>query len=543
MEQYLIDNQLSYPILSVLLLLPLLGAVVGLLFKSDRAQLCWGLAVTIATALASLPLFTQFDPTTAQYQFVELRHWLPALGLNYVVGVDGISVLLVLLTTLVMPLCVLCSWSYIKQRMREFMFVLLVIETAMIGVFVSLNTLLFFLFWEAMLIPMYLIIAIWGGPRKDYASIKYFLYTFTGSIFFLASIIGLYVQTGTFFIPELMEQSFSFSFQVWIFLGCTLAFAVKVPMFPLHTWLPAAHVEAPTAGSVILASIMLKLGGYGFLRFCLPMAPEATWYFMPWLIALSLVSIIVGGYLALGQSDIKKLIAYSSVGHMGFVTLGIFLLSDQGIKGAMLQMINHGVTTGALFILIGIIYERTHSREMSVNRALGSMMPLYVLFLGIFSLSSFGFPGTNSFVSEFLVLLAAFAKYPLVGALAVVGAILAAAYMLRLLQSMVWADSDGHGHDHDQDMPGHGDSHASLLKDLNAREIATLCFLAVFVFWIGFYPTPLLDVMDVSVARLLEQVDAGMIEDGASGVHHAMSLLSDKATSLFTPASAPTTNF
>ena len=273
MEQYLIANQLSYPILSVLLLLPLLGAVVGLLFKSDRAQLCWGLVVTIATALASLPLFTQFDPSTAQYQFVELRHWLPTLGLNYVVGVDGISVLLVLLTTLVMPLCVLCSWSYIKQRMREFMFVLLVIETAMIGVFVSLNTLLFFLFWEAMLIPMYLIIAIWGGPRKDYASIKYFLYTFTGSIFFLASIIGLYVQTGTFFIPELMEQSFSFSFQVWIFLGCTLAFAVKVPMFPLHTWLPAAHVEAPTAGSVILASIMLKLGGYGFLRFCLPMAP------------------------------------------------------------------------------------------------------------------------------------------------------------------------------------------------------------------------------------------------------------------------------
>lgn len=543
MEQYLIDNQLSYPILSVLLLLPLLGAVVGLLFKSDRAQLCWGLAVTIATALASLPLFTQFDPTTAQYQFVELRHWLPALGLNYVVGVDGISVLLVLLTTLVMPLCVLCSWSYIKQRMREFMFVLLVIETAMIGVFISLNTLLFFLFWEAMLIPMYLIIAIWGGPRKDYASIKYFLYTFTGSIFFLASIIGLYVQTGTFFIPELMEQSFSFSFQVWIFLGCTLAFAVKVPMFPLHTWLPAAHVEAPTAGSVILASIMLKLGGYGFLRFCLPMAPEATWYFMPWLIALSLVSIIVGGYLALGQSDIKKLIAYSSVGHMGFVTLGIFLLSDQGIKGAMLQMINHGVTTGALFILIGIIYERTHSREMSVNRALGSMMPLYVLFLGVFSLSSFGFPGTNSFVSEFLVLLAAFAKYPLVGALAVVGAILAAAYMLRLLQSMVWADSDGHGHDHVQDTPEHGDSHTPLLKDLNAREIATLCFLAVFVFWIGFYPTPLLDVMDVSVARLLEQVDAGMIEDGASGVHHAMSLLSDKATSLFTPAAAPTTNF
>ncbi|WP_305041114.1 complex I subunit 4 family protein, partial [Geoalkalibacter sp.] len=260
MEQYLIFNDLGYPIISVLLLLPLIGAVLTLLFNSDRALLLWGLAVTLLTALASLPLYTRFDATTAQYQFVELRHWLPALGLDYVVGVDGISVLLVLLTTFVMPLCVLCSWSYIKERMKEFIFVLLVIETAMIGVFVSLNTLLFFLFWEAMLIPMYLVIAIWGGPRKDYASIKYFLYTFAGSIFFLASIIALYVQTGSFFIPELMGQPYAFAFQAWIFLGCTLAFAVKVPMFPLHTWLPAAHVEAPTAGSVILASIMLKMG-------------------------------------------------------------------------------------------------------------------------------------------------------------------------------------------------------------------------------------------------------------------------------------------
>src|SRR6056297_121744 len=527
-EQYLIFNQLNYPIISVLLLLPLIGAVLGLLFKSDKAQLRWGLGVTVATALASLPLYTQFDRTTALYQFVEVRHWLPALGLDYAVGVDGISVLLVLLTTLVMPLCVLCSWSYIKERMREFMFVLLVIETAMIGVFVSLNTLLFFLFWEAMLIPMYLMIAIWGGARKDYASIKYFLYTFAGSIFFLASIIALYVQTGSFFIPELMEHSFSFTFQAWILHGCALAFDVKVRMFPLHTWLPAAHVEAPTAGSVILASIMLKLGGYGFLRFCLPMAPEATWYFMPWLIGLSLISIIVGGYLALGQSDIKKLIAYSSVGHMGFVTLGIFLLNDGGIKGAMLQMINHGVTTGALFIMIGIIYERTHSREMSVNRALGAMMPVYVLFLGIFSLSSFGFPGTNSFVSEFLVLLAAFAKYPLVGALAIVGAILAAAYMLRLLQSMVWADSDGHGHHDDEQGNGH------ILKDLNAREIGTLSFLTIFVFWIGFYPTPLLEMMDVSVTHLIDQIGDGLNQAGDDNLHHAFSSWGNKMTGLLT---------
>ena len=511
-EQYLIFNDLDYPIISVLLLLPLAGALTALVLRGDRVLKFWGLAVTLATAAASLPLYTRFDRTTPLYQFAELRGWFPALGLDYVVGVDGISMLLVMLTTFVMPLCVLCSWSYIKERMGEFIFVLLLIETAMIGVFVSLNTLLFFLFWEAMLIPMYLVIAIWGGPRKDYASLKYFLYTFAGSIFFLASIIALYVKTGTFFIPELMGQAYAFAFQMWIFIGCTLAFAVKVPMYPLHTWLPAAHVEAPTAGSVILASIMLKMGGYGFLRFCLPMAPAATYAAVPWLIGLSLVSIIVGGYLALGQSDIKKLIAYSSVGHMGFVTLGIFLLNDQGIKGAMLQMINHGITTGALFILIGIIYERTHSREISVNSALGAMMPIYVLFLGIFSLSSFGFPGTNSFVSEFLVLLAAFAKYPLVGALAVVGAILAAAYMLRLLQKMVWADDDGHGHHHEE---GEGEGHGRHLRDLNAREIGTLAFLAVFVFWIGFYPAPILDAMDSSVAHLLQQVDAGMIEDGA----------------------------
>lgn len=515
MEQYLIFNDLDYPIISVLLLLPLAGALVALVLRGDRVLKIWGLVVTLATAAASLPLYTRFDRTTPLYQFAELRGWFPALGLDYVVGVDGISMLLVMLTTFVMPLCVLCSWSYIKERMGEFIFVLLLIETAMIGVFVSLNTLLFFLFWEAMLIPMYLVIAIWGGPRKDYASLKYFLYTFAGSIFFLASIIALYVKTGTFFIPELMGQPYTFAFQMWIFIGCTLAFAVKVPMYPLHTWLPAAHVEAPTAGSVILASIMLKMGGYGFLRFCLPMAPAATYAAVPWLIGLSLVSIIVGGYLALGQSDIKKLIAYSSVGHMGFVTLGIFLLNDQGIKGAMLQMINHGITTGALFILIGIIYERTHSREISVNSALGAMMPIYVLFLGIFSLSSFGFPGTNSFVSEFLVLLAAFAKYPLVGALAVVGAILAAAYMLRLLQKMVWADDDGHGHHHEE---GEGEGHDRHLRDLNLREIGTLSFLTIFVFWIGFYPAPILDAMDSSVAHLLQQVEAGMIDGG--GGHH-----------------------
>ncbi|MGC9519247.1 MAG: complex I subunit 4 family protein [Desulfuromonadaceae bacterium] len=515
MEKYLILNTLNYPVLSMLLIVPVIGAIVAMFLRGDTVLKYWSLAVTLITAIISVPLWTCFDRTTAKYQFVELRHWFPELDLNYVVGVDGISVLLVLLTTFVMPLCVLCSWTYIQTRIKEFMVVMLLMETAMIGVFMSLNTVLFYIFWEGMLVPMYLIIAIWGGARKDYASIKFFLYTFAGSIFLLVSIIALYINTGTFFIPELMAHTYSFSFQMWVFIACALGFAIKMPMFPFHTWLPAAHVQAPTAGSVILASILLKMGGYGFLRFCLPIAPAATYYCVPVLIVMSLVSIIVGGYLALGQSDIKKLIAYSSVGHMGFVTLGIFLLNDGGIKGAMLQMINHGVTTGALFILIGLIYERTHSREIADNNKLGMIMPIYVTFLGIFSLSSLAFPGTNSFVGEFLVLFGAFDKYPLAGAVAIPGAILAAAYMLRLLQKMVWDDSDGHAH--------HGDD-SHHIADCNAREIAQLAFLTFFVFWIGLHPTPLLDVMDTSVAHLIDQVDAGSVlpEVAHHGEHHAL---------------------
>jgi len=522
MENYLILNTLSFPILSMLLIVPVIGAIVAMFLRGDTVLKFWGLAVTVATALISLPLWTRFDQTTAKYQFVELRHWFPALDLDFVVGVDGISVLLVLLTTLVMPLCVLCSWTYIKTRWKEFVIVTLLMETAMLGVFVSLNTVLFWIFWEGMLVPMYLIIAIWGGARKDYASIKFFLYTFCGSIFLLVAIVAMYIKTGTFFIPELMAHNFSFSFQVWIFLACALGFAIKMPMFPFHTWLPAAHVEAPVAGSVILASILLKMGGYGFLRFCLPMAPAATLYFVPLLLVMSLVSIIVGGYLALGQTDIKKLIAYSSVGHMGFVTLGIFLLNDAGIKGAMLQMLNHGVTTGALFILIGIIYERTHSREIADNSKLGMFMPIYVTFLGIFSLSSLAFPGTNSFVSEFLVLFGAFDKYPLVGAVSILGAILAAAYMLRLLQKMVWDDSNGHVHHSDDD---HGDGKEHKLFDCNAREFIQLAFLTVFVFWIGLHPTPLLDMMDSSVTHLLHQIDVGSVvptEAVQHGESHAL---------------------
>jgi NADH-quinone oxidoreductase subunit M len=505
MENYLILNNLSYPVLSLAMIIPAIGALLCLFIKSDRAMKIWGLVVTLIVTAISCPLYTNFDTTTAKYQFSELRQWFPAFNLHYVVGVDGISVLLVLLTTFIMPLCILCSWRSVGNRVREFIVVMLLMETAMIGVFVSLDTVLFYIFWEGMLVPMYLIIAVWGGPRRDYASIKFFLYTFTGSIFLLVAIIALYTTTGTFFIPALMDRGYPFMYQLWIFLAFSLSFAVKVPMYPLHTWLPAAHVEAPTAGSVVLASILLKMGGYGFLRFCLPMVPAATVACMPYMIAISLVSIVVGGYLALGQSDIKKLIAYSSVGHMGFVTLGIFLLSGRGITGAVLQMINHGISTGALFICVGIIYERTHSREIGDNSALGMMMPVYLTFLGIFSLASFGFPGTNNFVSEFLVLIAAFAGNPLLGAGATIGAVLAAAYMLRLLQKMAWAGSDGHAHSEQSEK----DSRHKLW-DLNPRETATLGLLTLFVFWLGFYPKPLLSIMDSSVKHLVNQVDAGM---------------------------------
>ena len=512
MEEYLILNTLSYPILSVLLLVPFLGAIVTFFLKNDNIIKLWTLIVTIATAALSLPLFYNWDYNTAKYQFAEKSDWFPFLDLSYVLGVDGISVLLVLLTTLVMPLCVLCSWTYIQTRFREFMAVILLMETFMIGVFVSLNMVLFFIFWEAMLVPMFLLIAVWGGERKDYASIKFFLYTLLGSVFLLISIAALYIKTGTFFIPELMMHEYSFSFQMWIFIAFTLAFAIKIPMFPFHTWLPAAHVEAPVAGSVILASVLLKMGGYGFLRFCLTMLPNATIYCVPYLIFFSAVSIVIGGYLALGQSDIKKLVAYSSVGHMGFVTLGIFLLSDTGIKGAIMQMLNHGITTGALFILIGIIYERTHSRELSVNSALGMKMPIYVTFLVIFSLASFGFPGTNGFVGEFLVLLATFQQYKVAGVAAIIGAILAAAYMLRLVQKMVWADSDGHAH------PDEEGSHT--LTDMNLREIVTLSFLLFFVFWIGLNPKPVLNVMDKSVAHLVEHVEKAKRHSVPDDKHH-----------------------
>ncbi len=494
MNEYLLFNGPDFPVLSTLILLPLAGALVCTAIRGEALLKIWGLGVTTVTLALSLPLFRLFDRGTAKYQFAEVWHWLPELKLEFALGVDGISLPLVLLTTAIMPLCVLCSWSQVRERVAEFIIVLLIMESAMLGVFMSLNTIFFYIFWEGMLIPMYLLIAVWGGPRRDYASIKFFLYTFVGSAFLLVALILIYVKSGAYFIPAFARLGYNFELQMALFACCAITFAIKMPMYPLHTWLPAAHVEAPTAGSVVLASLLLKMGGYGFLRFCLPLAPAASLVCAPAMIGLSIAAIVIGGYLALGQSDIKRLIAYSSVAHMGFVTLGIFVFTAQGSQGAILQMVNHGVTTGALFICIGIIYERTHSREIEANKALGRAMPAYVAFLGIFSLAAFGFPATNGFVSEFMVLAAAFSRSAVAGALAVPGVVLAAAYMLRLLQKMVWADSGGHHHGH----AGHAP-----LSDLDGREIFILIALAFFVFLLGLKPGLVLDLSAESVRHLL----------------------------------------
>jgi len=488
---FLIMND-GAPLLSILIFLPLAGALVQMLLPGDNAARLWALAVTVVTAAISLPLYFRFDPNTALYQFGEHHAWIPSLNISYTLGIDGISLLLVLLTTLLMPLCVLGSWKYIEKRVKEFMVCLLLMEASMLGVFMALDFILFYVLWEAMLIPMYLLIGVWGGPRKTYASIKFFLYTLAGSVMLLVAIIALYLKTGSFSIPQMMGQEYSLVFQTWVFLAFFLAFAIKVPMFPFHTWLPAAHVEAPTAGSVILASVLLKMGTYGFLRFCLPITPLATLSLMPYVLWLSVAGILYGGFTALAQSDMKKLIAYSSVGHMGFVTLGIFVLNTNGVEGAILQMINHGVTTGALFLCVGMIYERTHSRELAMASGVGRYMPVYVTFLAFFSLSSLAFPGTNSFVGEFLILVGGFAENKVVAACAIPGAVLAAAYMLRMLQKVVWG--------------GTNNPDQSYLVDLNLREIITLSPLLVFVFWIGLAPKPFMDVMHTSVAHLLTQV-------------------------------------
>jgi NADH-quinone oxidoreductase subunit M len=478
------------PWLSLLIFVPLAG--VGALYVvNERHARAIALAAALLDFLVALPLWWLFDPSSNRMQFVEHVAWITSPPIHYSLGIDGVSLPLVLMTAALMPLCILISWESILTRVRTFMAVLLVMEAAMLGVFVALDFVLFYVFWEAMLIPMYLIIGVWGGPNRLYAAIKFFLYTLAGSVLLLVAILVLYFYGGrTFDVPALSQVTYPAALQQWLFLAFFAAFAVKVPMFPFHTWLPDAHVEAPTAGSVILASVLLKMGAYGFVRFSLPMLPDASRAMTPMMAALSIVAIIYGAYMALAQVDLKKLIAYSSVSHMGFVTLGLFVMNQQGIEGAVLQMVNHGITTGALFLCVGIIYERTHSRLIADNVGLAKPMPRYATLLVIFALSSLGLPGTNSFAGEFLVLVGTFLWSKAATALAALGVILAAAYLLYMVQRVVF------GVALPRELPH--------LKDIGLREFATLLPLVLLVFWIGLFPSPLVSRMHSTVTKTLE---------------------------------------
>ena len=483
----------EFPLLSLIIFLPV-AAVPLLLSLRGAAAVRWAaLGVTLADFGLAIWLLGAFDASTHAMQFRESVAWVPALGISYALGVDGISVLFVFLTALLGWICVLASWVAIDTKVKTFMITLLVMQTLMLGVFCALDMFLFYVFWEAMLIPMYVIIGVWGGTNRVYAAFKFFLYTLAGSLLFLVGIIVLYFEGGrTFDILALMEQDYAFTVQAWVFLAFLVAFAVKVPMFPVHTWLPDAHVEAPTAGSIILAGVLLKMGAYGFLRFSLPMLPDASQYFAPLVVTLSAIAIVYGGFLALAQEDLKKLIAYSSVSHMGFVTLGLFTFNANGLNGAVLQMFNHGVTTGALFLFVGMIYERTHTRQIADYGGLMKIVPIYTLFLGLFSLASMAVPGTNGFVGELLVLAGAFGASKVTGAAAVLGAMLGAAYMLRLIRRMALGPAVATG--------------PQPLWDVNGREIAATLPLAVFVIWVGLHPKPFLGILGPSLDHLLMQV-------------------------------------
>jgi NADH-quinone oxidoreductase subunit M len=481
-------------LLSWMIAIPFFG-IVALAFVHNQE---WIRRVALASTLINLGLalflWSGFDFTNQGMQFVERMQWMPTFNIQYAVGVDGISILLVLLTALLCPLCVLCSWTAITTRVRAFMMLILLVEGAMIVVFTALDLFLFFMLWEITMIPMYFMIILWGGPDRIAAGIKFVLYSLTGSLLLLLAILGLYLEGGrTFDILALTDHTYSSDVQFWIFLAFFLAFAIKMPMLPFHTWLPDAHSEAPTAGSVLLAGVLLKMGGYGFLRFCLPMLPEASVTFAPFILWLSVAAILYGGYMALAQSDLKKLVAYSSISHMGFVTLGIFVFNRQGIQGAILQMFNHGITTGALFMAIGQLYDRTHSRSISDYGGLHKTMPRFVALFCLFSVASFGLPGTCNFIGEFLVLIGASDKSFVMVLLSMGGIVLAAAYMLWMLQRVTLGEP--------------ATKAASLLPDLTRRELVTVIPLAVLVLVIGLYPGPLMEMMDTSVTSLVQQME------------------------------------
>src|SRR5262252_433782 len=473
----------SWPILSVVTFLPLVGALFIMVLPGDEAAskrnarwVAWW--VTLVNLVIALMLAARFDPASAEFQFVEKKAWL-AGTITYQMGVDGISLPFVILTAALMPLCILASWRVIETRVKEYMIAFLALETLMVGTFCALDLVLFYLFFEGGLIPMFLIIGVWGGPRRVYASFKFFLYTLLGSVLMLLAIMAMYWEAGTTHIPSLLHHSFPLTLQKWAWFAFLASFAVKLPMWPVHTWLPDAHVEAPTAGSVILAAILLKMGGYGFLRFSLPMFPDASAQLAPLIYALSVVAIVYTSLVALVQEDMKKLIAYSSIAHMGFVTMGIFAATAQGVAGGIFQMVSHGIVSGALFLCVGVVYDRMHTREIAAYGGLVNRMPLYAFVFMVFTLANVGLPGTSGFVGEFLSLNGTFKVNTWVATLAATGLILSACYALWLYRQVIFGVLDKPSLAH--------------MLDLSAREIITFAPLVVLTIAFGVYPKPVLD--------------------------------------------------
>ena len=490
-------NLATAPLLSLITFLPLVGVVFIAFLPRDAVQNARFVALwtTIVTFAVSLLIWINFDKTTANFQFVEEHAWL-GNSISYRLGVDGISMLFVILTTFLMPLCILASWDSITDRVKEYMIAFLVMETLMIGVFCALDLVLFYLFFEAGLIPMFLIIGVWGGPRRVYASFKFFLYTLLGSLLMLLAMMAMYWHAGTTDIVVLLKTTFPADMQWWLWLAFFASFAVKMPMWPVHTWLPDAHVEAPTAGSVILAAIMLKMGGYGFLRFSVPMFPIASQELAPFVFALSVIAIVYTSLVALVQEDIKKLIAYSSVAHMGFVTMGIFTMNAQGVDGAIFQMLSHGIVSAALFLCVGVIYDRLHTRQITAYGGLVNRMPIYAFCFMVFTMANVGLPGTSGFVGEFLTLLAAFKVNTWVAFFATSGVILSACYALYLYRRVVFGVLD---------KPS-----LKAIKDMSPREIVVMAPLVILTILFGFYPAPILDVTAVSVKNLVQNYEAAI---------------------------------
>ena len=490
-------NLQQLPLISIVTFLPLVGAVILFFVKKENTELIkrFTLVWTIFTFVVSLGFVIGFRTADPAFQFYESRPWIPQIGVGYQVGLDGINLLLILLTTGLMPLAILSSFNAINDRVKEYYIFLLLLEVGMLGVFVSLDLFLFYVFWEVTLVPMYFLIGIWGGKRRVYASVKFFLYTMAGSLLMLLAILFLGINGGTFSLPDLIRNNGWLAqagptVEMLLFIGFGIAFAIKVPMWPFHSWLPDAHVEAPTAGSVILAGVLLKMGTYGFLRFNLPLFPHASQQAAPVIAVLAIIGIIYGAIVSFAQTDVKKLVAYSSVSHLGFVMLGIFALNQQGIQGAILQMVNHGISTGALFLLVGFVYERRHTREMAEFGGLWKIVPIYGSIMLIVALSSMGLPGLNGFVGEFTILLGAWAANPWWAAFAALGVILAAIYILSMFQKMFMGETRNEENKH--------------LIDLSRRELWVIVPLLVFIFVIGIMPQPFFQTMTASVNHLLQ---------------------------------------